>query len=222
MGCTTRPGGDDASMAVVTISASYGAGGSRVGPSVAERLGGAFVDRAIPTGVAERLAVPLSEALAHDESVRSVLERLLVHFAPAAQAFSGATPPPELLDERSYLRVTEQIIRERAHYGDVVILGRAAAVVLRDDPAALHVRLDGPPERRLEQAMRLKGVDRETAERQLRETDRAREAYVRQFYDVDARDAALYHLVMDSTALDLDACVELIALAAEARADWAS
>jgi cytidylate kinase len=127
-----------------------------------------------------------------------------------------------VVDERSYLRVNEQIIRERALHGDVVILGRAAAVVLRDDPAALHVRLDGPPERRLEQAMRLKGVDRETAERQLRETDRAREAYVRQFYDVDARDPALYHLVMDSTALALDACVELIALAAEARADRAS
>ena len=53
----------------------------------------------------------------------------------------------------------------------------------------------------------------------MRETDRAREAYVQQFYGVDARDAALYHLVIDSTALALDACVELIALAAAARSD---
>jgi len=76
-------------MPVVTISASYGAGGSQVGPRLADRLGVAFLDRAIPTAVAERLAVPLSEAIAHDEAVRSVLERLLVRFAPAAQAFSG-------------------------------------------------------------------------------------------------------------------------------------
>jgi cytidylate kinase len=208
-------------MPLVTISASYGAGGSQVGPKLAQRLGVAFLDRAIPTAVAERLAVPLSEAIAHDEAVRSVLERLLVRFAPAAQAFSGATPPPDLLDERSYLRVTEQVIRERAADGGVVILGRAAAVVLADAPAALHVRLDGPAERRLEQAMRLEGADRETAERHMRETDRAREAYVRQFYDVDARDPALYHLVLDSTALALDTCVELMAVAAAARADQA-
>jgi cytidylate kinase len=81
------------------------------------------------------------------------------------------------------------------------------------------VRLDGPAERRLAQAMALDGIDRDSAERHLRETDRAREAYVQQFYGVDARDAGLYHLVIDSTALALDACVELIALAAAARSD---
>ena len=103
--------------------------------------------------------------------------------------------------------------------GSGVILGRAAAVVLRDAPEALHVRLDGPAERRLAQAMELEGIDRETAERHLRETDRARAAYVQQFYGADARDAGLYHLVIDSTALALDACVELIALATAVRSD---
>jgi cytidylate kinase len=205
-------------MPVVTISASYGAGGSQVGPRLAERLGVPFVDRAIPVVVAERLAVPLSDALRHDEAVRSVLERLLVRFAPAAQAFSGAAPPPELLDERTYLQATEEVIRERARRGEAVILGRAAAVVLQDDPRALHVRLDGPDDLRLEQAMALEGADRETAHRHMRETDRAREAYVQQFYGVDARDVALYHLVIDSTAISLDACVDLIARAAADRA----
>jgi cytidylate kinase len=205
-------------MPVVTISASYGAGGSQVGPRVAERLGVAFVDRAIPVVVAERLAVPLGDALRHDEAVRSVLERLLVRFAPAAQAFSGAAPPPELLDERTYLQATEQVIREHARSGNAVILGRAGAVVLQDESRALHVRLDGPEDLRLEQAMAIEGVDRETAHRHMRETDRAREAYVQQFYGVDARDASLYDLVIDSTVISLDACVQIIAIAAEDRA----
>jgi cytidylate kinase len=69
--------------------------------------------------------------------------------------------------------------------------------------------------------MELDGSDRETAERRMRETDRAREAYVQQFYGCDARDAGLYHLVLDSTALSLDACIELIALATAARAERA-
>jgi cytidylate kinase len=206
-------------MSVVTLSASYGAGGSQVGPRLAERLGVAFLDRVIPTAVAERLAVPLDDALAHDDAVRGVLERLLMRFAPAAQAFSGAATPPELVDERSFRRATEEVICEHAVAGSGVILGRAAAIVLRATPGALHVRLDGPVERRLDRAMELEGVDRATAERHMRETDRAREAYVEQFYGADARDAALYHLVIDSTALALDACVELIALAAAARSD---
>ena len=208
-------------MIVVTLSASYGAGGSHVGPRLAERLQLPFVDRAIPTAVAERLAVPLADALAHDEAVRSVLERLLLRFAPAAQTFAGATPAPEMVDERSYLRCTEDVIRERAARG-AVILGRAGAIVLRDHPGALHVRLDGPADRRLTQAMAIEGVDRETAERHMRETDRARETYVQQFYGVDPRAAEHYHLIIDSTVLSLDACVELIAVAAAARADPAS
>jgi Cytidylate kinase-like family len=206
-------------MTVVTLSASYGAGGSQVGPRLADRLGVAFLDRVIPVTVAERLAVPLADALAHDDAVRSVLERLLMRFAPAAQAFSGAATPPELVDERSFLRATEEVICERAATGSGVILGRAAAVVLRELPGALHVRLDGPVEGRLAQAMQVEGVDRATAARHMRETDRAREAYVQQFYGADARDAALYHLVIDSTALALDACVELIALATAVRSD---
>jgi Cytidylate kinase-like family len=208
-------------MTVVTLSASYGAGGSHVGPRLAERLDLPFLDRAIPSAVAERLTVPLADALAHDEAVRSVLERLLLRFAPAAQTFAGATPAPEIVDERSYLRCTEDVIRERAARG-AVILGRAAAIVLRDLPGALHVRLDGPREQRIAQAMALEGSDRETAERHMRETDRARETYVQQFYGADARDPELYHLVIDSTAFGLDACVELILAAAAARADPAS
>jgi cytidylate kinase len=88
--------------------------------------------------------------------------------------------------------------------------------VLRDSPRALHVRLDGPPAARAGQAARIEGVDLETAKRRLAETDRAREAYVRYFYGVDARDPALYHLVLDSTALAAELCVDLIARAARA------
>jgi cytidylate kinase len=207
-------------MTVVTLSASYGAGGSYVGPRVAERLGLPLLDRAIPSAVAERLAVPMEDALAHDQAVRSVLERLLLRFAPAAQTFAG-TAPAEIVDERSYLHCTEDVIRERAARG-AVILGRAGAIVLHDLPGALHVRLDGPADRRLAQAMKLEPADRETAERHLRETDRARETYVQQFYGADARAAEHYHLVIDSTAFALDTCVEWIVAAAATRADPAS
>jgi hypothetical protein len=188
-------------MTLITISASYGAGGSEIGPLLAERLGVPFLDRNIPVVVAERLAVPLAEALARDQLVSSVLNRVLAGFAGAGAGYGIPA-------------VAHTVINEHAADGAAIILGRACSVVLRDDPRALHVRLDGPPERRLLQAMRIDDVDRETAERRLRETDRARDAYVRHFYNADVHDPHLYHLMIDSTVIQLDACVELIDVAA--------
>jgi cytidylate kinase len=202
-------------VTVVTLSATYGAGGSQIGPMLAERLGVAFLDRAIPTAVAERLSVPLEEALAHDDCLGEAIGRLSSSFALLPE-LAGAMVQADLLAEEDYRRETERAIREHAAEG-AVILGRAGQLVLRDEPGALHVRLDGPPERRLRQAMIVEGVDEETAKRHLRETDRARQAYVQHFYDADPRDCRLYHLVLDSTQLPLETCVELIAHAAQVR-----
>jgi len=204
-------------MTLIAISASYGAGGSVVGPRVAERLGVPFVDRAIPTKVAESLDVPLSHALEHDENVGSLLDRMLKHFAPLSGAYVSGTAGDALLGNDVYRDATERVICEHAEAGKGVILGRACAFVLRDRPAVLRVRLDGPEDARLEQAMQIEGVDREAATTHMRQTDRARDLYVRHFYGADPRDMSIFHLVVDSTAIGLDACVDLVARAAESR-----
>jgi cytidylate kinase len=200
---------------VVTISASYGAGGAYVGPRLAERLEVPFVDRAIPNEVAQRLSVPLAEAVRHDESAGSVFERFIRVLAPAGLAF-GARPylEHEIVDEAAYRDATEQVIREQAAREGGVFLGRAAALVLRGTPGALHVRLYGPRERRVERAIALEGITREEAERRLTDNDRAREAYVHHFYGADPNDLQHYHLAIDTTEIDLDCCVDMIAAAA--------
>jgi cytidylate kinase len=204
-------------MTIVTVSAAYGALGSDVAPELAKRLGVPFLDRAIPSEVARRLAVPLDDASARDESIGGLLSRMAMRLAPMGQAFGATATIQDTVDEEAFRRTTEAIIREHAANGEVVVLGRAGALVLRDDPRAFHVRLDGPRDRRLEQAMRVSGSDRAETERALDETDRARETYVRHFYRADARDPSLYHLTIDSTALPLAAVVDLIVLAAESR-----
>ena len=87
--------------------------------------------------------------------------------------------------------------------------------MLRESPGALHVRLYGRREARVERAMRLESLTREEAERRLTDNDRAREAYVHHFYGADPNDLRHYHLAIDSTEIDLDRCVDLIAAAAE-------
>lgn len=211
--------GDPAPL--VTLSAPYGSGGSRIGPVVAERLGVPFLDRAIPREVASRLAVPLEAALAQEEHPARGIARLIARMAPLADVYGAAAVAPPSVDEDAYRTQVESVIRELAASGGV-LLGRAGAVVLASDPRALHVRLDGPPEARVTRAMALQGADEETATRAQRETDRAREAYVENLYGISPRTASLYHLVIDATALPFDTCIELIERAARARLAHAS
>jgi cytidylate kinase len=81
----------------------------------------------------------------------------------------------------------------------------------------LHVRLDGPRDRRLAAAVAVTGLPEKEVARLLSTNDRAREAYVRQFYRCDPASAANYHLVVDSTALPHDTVVDLVVTAARAR-----
>jgi cytidylate kinase len=204
--------------ALVTISAAYGAGGSLIGPRVAERLGVPFLDRAIPVSVADHLEVP-REGLSQRAVPRDVFRRWLPRFAPAAHLFAGTakSDDPTTMSEDEFRVETERVLHEYSEAG-AVILGRAAAVVLRDEPGALHVRLDGPPDGRIGQAMVVLGVDRPTAERELKIADRARETYVERWYGVDPHDPRNYDLVINSTRIHVEDCVELIVFAAGKRA----
>jgi cytidylate kinase len=203
--------------ALVTISAAYGAGGSLIGPRVAERLGVRFLDRAIPVSVADHLEVS-REGLSQQPVPQDVFRRWLPRFAPATHVFAGTASrdDPTAMTEEEYRKAIEGVLHEYSDVG-AVILGRAAAVVLRDEPGALHVRLDGPPDRRISQAMIVHRVDRPTAERELKIADRARETYVERWYKVDPHDPRLYDLVINSTRISVDRCVDLIVLAASTR-----
>jgi cytidylate kinase len=207
-------------MRVVTISAAYGAGGAVVGPAVAERLGVPFVDRAIPVAVADTLGIPVDDVLHRDEQVKSWLGRLLAATAPMSAEWMVAIDHSRavLLTDSEVLRCTEGVIRRTVGQGGGVILGRAAAIVLRDRPGALHVRLDGDPDRRVAQAMASSGIGQQQARDQMIRNDKARNSYVRHFYGADPASPEHYHLVLDSTRVPLDTCVELIVAAVEAGA----
>jgi hypothetical protein len=186
-------------MTVVALSASHGAGGSVVGPVLAERLGVPFVDRAIPLAVADRLHVSYEEAAAHDDQAsKGWLERVLSGFMGDSGA--PAPLPADTVSAADFRRATEDVLLQHAQTGEGVILGRGAVALLRDRDDVLRVRLDGPAEARVRHAMELdRGLGQEGAELALRQFDRTHAAYVWQFYGVDICDSRLYHVVLDST-----------------------
>jgi cytidylate kinase len=198
-------------MGSVTIAATYGAGGSIIGPAVAERLGLPFVDRAIPTAIVEKIHEPLVSALADDSAAGSNVGRLLNSVMSYTGLFAGVPIDADQLGVAPEVAQTEVAIRALAAAGGAVILGRAGVFVLKERPDVFHVRLDGDVEARRRAAMVHDSLDYKAAAKMQQDTDQARRTYIAHFYPRDVwDDPRHYHMVLDSTALSSDVCIELI------------
>lgn len=203
-------------MATVTIAATFGSGGSVVGPAVARRLGLDFIDRAIPMSLAMRIQEKPHDLGADELDEGGRLTGLIARAASAGVMFGvPLTGDPDPGGEVSR---GEELLCKVANTGGAVILGRGGVFLFAGRRDTLHVRLDGPPEARVQQAMRHEGMDAEEAESRRKDLDRARAAYLRTYYPARRwEDPANYHLVLDGTALSFDACTEIVVLAARDR-----
>jgi len=199
---------------VVTVSATYGAGGSVVAPGLAERLGLPFYDRLIH-GPDTRTPERIAERLTEEERTQTPPGRVVASLSHLGSALGMPLGDAADLDPNSVLRrqVAESVARIAAGGGGVV-LGRGAAVLLAAHATPFHVRLDGPVDRRIAQGMRIEGATEEVARAHQADTDKARNRFVQRLFERDPADPRLYHLIVDSTALELPAVVDIVATAA--------
>jgi cytidylate kinase len=196
---------------VVTVSASYGSGGSIIAPRLAEALGVPFIDRLIAAG-----EVRSQEGLVEGERETTPTGRFLSYFARAATVGTVMAPDPDIEDDDAIRSKSEAALRPLMNGAPGVVLGRAAAVVLGSRPRAFHVRLDGPVERRLSWAASFEGLDPGACNKRQSETDRARTQFVKRLYRRDPQDPALYHLMLDPTVLGIEPAIRVVLIAAEA------
>ncbi|MBV9449821.1 MAG: cytidylate kinase-like family protein [Streptosporangiaceae bacterium] len=194
---------------LVTISASYGAGGSVVAPELAKRLGVPFLTRATTSTGSFAAPSSCTERLEPDEGRNVPAHRLLAAFTQAMPVGPTQSPPSSRHQEEHLRRDCERDILGLANAGAGVILGRGAAVVLGKG-RGFHVRLDGPPDARLAQGAAIEQLNEDEARSHMAAADRARVAYVDRLYRADPADPAYYHLVIDSTAIPLTAVTQLI------------
>ena len=123
-------------MTLVTIAASYGAGGSRIAPALAERLGVPFLGRPGVPELLDRSEEP------DERPTRRLLSKL------ASMAVAWGTPAglrstsccPTRRAAREFEQEVQAVRRDRPR-GDP--RPRRRRVLLRDDPPGLHVLLDG-------------------------------------------------------------------------------
>src|ERR1700681_4092687 len=207
-------------MPVVTIGRQFGAGGSTVGGMLADRLHADLLESRIIDEVAHRLQLPKEEVEAEDEQPASLLSRLLVALGsasseplipPEVTAWSPPNADPAFDTRKAVLQITQHVIQEAANAGNVVIVGRGGAYLLRDFPGALHVFLLDETSVRVKALMaRFNIASEEEARRRLMRTDENWTAYVKQVYGHDRNMAAHYDLVLDTGRLGYEKTVKVI------------
>lgn len=194
---------------LVTVSASYGAGGAVVAPALADRLGVPFLNRATSRSGQIKGPEPCFERMVPEEADLTPVHRLLASFTQATPAGPTQSPPSSRHHDQSLRRQCEEGIRRLADADAGVILGRGAAVALGKG-RGFHVRLDGPSDLRLVQGAAIEAIGHDEARRHMNASDRARIAYVRRLYRADPTDPRHYHLLIDSTAIPLEVVTEII------------
>jgi cytidylate kinase len=201
---------------VLTVSATYGAGGSVVAPRLAERLGTLFFDRLIYSRGAVTAPATAEGLTVEERKKQTPPGRVLTNLSRMATGLVTPAFDPAMVEpiDDPHARVVEGVHAAADEGG--VILGRGAAVVLAGRPGAFHVRLHGPTDRRVRQGATIEGVSEGEARLHQVEADRAWSRFVERVLSHDPADPTLYHLVVDSTVVPLDTCVDLIVAAAEA------
>ena len=206
------------STAVVCISRTLGAGGEDVGRLVAERLGFLYADDEIIDAAAERAGVSRT-AVASAERPPGLMARILESMASTPMvtesgAWSGmpgfATGAPA---GSGYEELIQDVIRERAAQGKVVIVAHGGSVCLRGTPSVLRVLVTAPAELRAQRIVGAGSLDAGKAAKAVADSDRKRQEYLQRFYRAK-EEATDYDIVVNTEVLGIENAARLVVDAA--------
>ena len=195
----------------VTISRQSGAGALKVANLIARQLdlelGG---DPPSPWTVFDRnLATTILEK--HDLSKR--IEEFIPEDSrfPLSEAFEyllGLHPPGWTL--REYAKET---IRRLAMRGNVILIGRAGAIITADMRYVLHVRLIAPFDCRVRNYAQFQGISAEEAAHAVRANDKANYHFVRSYFNTKVDYPSHYDLVINTETNGFEGAAQLVCAA---------
>jgi CMP/dCMP kinase len=209
-------------MTTITISRHYGSGGRKVAARVRELLDHRFFDAAFMVQLASQVGLSRKEIVdfsEEDYKVKTFLERLM-SFNPAEMVVSpgsGKATNRDIsrFDDADSIDLVKLTVRVAHEHGNVVIVGRGAQVILRNQPDVLHVRVIAPMETRLQRLQEVEGLSLQEAREQIEARDRAVHQYLERFFGAQWDDPYLYHLTINTGYCDLEQAAQLIVAAAQ-------
>jgi cytidylate kinase len=193
---------------------------------LAHELKADLLESQIIDEVAHRLELPKEEVEAEDEHPGTLLGRLLVALGsasseplipPEATAWSPPNADPTFDTRKAVLQITQNVIQEAARAGNVVIVGRGGAYILRDFPGALHVFLRAADPIRIKATMARFNIGEDEAKRRTKQADENWTAYIKQVYGHDRNHPAHYDMVLDTGRLGYQSVVDAILTALKRR-----
>jgi cytidylate kinase len=197
----------------VTVSRESGAGGSSFARALASRLEQVLPGHA-PWTVFDRNLVELMLQSEH-------LSPRIARFLPEDKVSEIDASIGELLGLHPSLwqliQRTNELMRQLARAGFVVLVGRGANCATESVPGGLHVRLVAPPDFRARQTAREIGITEDAAVDYNLRVDAARRSYVRAVFETDLTRASLYDLLVNRASVALDEAVELATMLLRAR-----
>lgn len=213
-------------MAVITISKEHGAGGREIAQELARSLGYELADKSLIVKVAQQAKVASERVERFDQEEYSPLTKYLSNLFlanPSMYSVMGFEMPMagpmlssyDFLDAEQYLKFTQAVLESLYQKGNVVLVGRGSQYLLAGRPGCLHVKLVAPIEHRLQRVMQRQNLSEKEAKERIQKKDRARAAYIRDFYGQDWADPRHYHLVLNTGLFTIEKAVSLIAQAAK-------
>jgi cytidylate kinase len=204
---------------IVALSNEYGSGALDVAARVAAALGYAYVDQQLPVVVAKRLQVAPEIVEANEDASPTLGERFLTGLERATPEL-GEASATEPFDEE-VLRAVQAAVRDYAARGNVVIVGRGAGAILGPRADVLRVFMRAAREWRIAHVVETSKVSRDVAMAEVDRVDRARAAYLRDWYGLTFGDPQNYDLCIDVSRLDPAQSTALIVAAVRERASLA-
>jgi cytidylate kinase len=200
---------------IVTISNEYGSGALSIAKRVASALGYEYVDEQLPVVVAKRLHITPEAVDANEDAERTLGERLLTSLERATPELAQASAD-EPLDEE-LLRAVQDAVVEYASHGKAVLVGRGSSALLGAREDVLRVFMHAPRAWRIARIVEATGSSRVTAGDEVDRVDRARSAYMREWYGLEFGDARNYDLCIDTSRVDAAQSIALILAAIRTR-----
>ena len=205
-------------MAVISISRQAGSGGHEIAELVSKKLGYRLFNQELMTkigkeaGITKGEVVDLTAERHHSGAATGDRAFGLLQANPLAYGTYEASGAGA--EDRS-AEVVTRVMLVAYEKGDIVIEGRGSQGVLRDKPGVLHVRFVAPVEQRVEKLMKRDNIGHNEARKKVKEADQAQVYYIRRYFTVDIHDPTLYHLIINTGKLTVDAAADLVIKALE-------
>lgn len=196
----TVPGEAGKHRPIITVSRLLGAHGEEIAEKLSRLTGFQLMDRGI------------LETIARDFGVRSrVIELLDENARSELESWFGGMITGRIIDRSDYLKALTKTLGAIANYGEMIIVGRGAHIILGPDKA-FRIRVIASLKKRVTMIAEERNISQKDAQKIIADSDAKRLKFMRKSFGADSDDPSFHDLVINTDHFSVSDAVELVML----------